>query len=660
MPEVSSALDRVFHLHRLGEFANARTEGEAALTLHPDDPSLLRLLGDACCRTGDLAKGVDYLRKAHDLAPGEPGIRADLANALAAQGDLAAAEKVCEVGPGASAELSRVYGNILQAQGRHDEAIAAYGDVLAAHADDWETWNNLGNSLRAIGDRAMAADALSRAARLRPDVAAIHLNLGATLVEAGRLQDSVGAYQAAARLMPDHAPLLLDLGRLLRHLRRHSEALIPLRRAADLAPDHVQAQLELGRALASLALLDEAEDAYRRALAANPKSIAAYLELGILLERSNRVDSLVKLLSTADAQGVVGEELTYLRALSLRREGKLKEALALAVKAPAAIEPARRARLIGRLADALDDPETAFAAFEEMNRMALRSHPDARQRAEQYRRHVASVEALVDEDWYRSWWPAEPDQKRPAPVFLVGFPRSGTTLLDTILMGHPDIHVLEEEPILEPVKAALGGFSRLPGLDAAGVDRLRTLYFSELDKRLPVAAGAVIIDKLPLNLVGAPLIHRIFPDARFVFARRHPCDVVLSCFMQDFDINDAMANFLDLGDAALLYDGVLRLWEKCTEVLPLRVADVRYEGVVDDVEAEIRPLLEFLGVPWDDKVLDHERTAVERGRIMAPSYDQVTERIYDRASGRWERYRKQMAGVLPLLSPWAERMGYQV
>ena len=95
-------------------------------------------------------------------------------------------------------------------------------------------------------------------------------------------------------------------------------------------------------------------------------------------------------------------------------------------------------------------------------------------------------------------------------------------------------------------------------------------------------------------------------------------------------------------------------------MFPLRVHGVRYEGVVGDMEAEIRPLLDFLDLPWDDKVLDHKRTAVERGRIMAPSYDQVTEGIYSGASGRWERYREQMRDVLPILAPWAERMGYDV
>lgn len=660
MPEQTTALDRTFDLHERGNFAEARAAGEAALPQHPDDPSLLRLLGDSCCRSGDLPKGIDYLRKAHELAPADVQIRVDLANALAAHGDLSGAEAVCGKDVGESPALARLRGYILQAQGRHAEAIDAYGQALDKDPDDWETWNNLGNVLRTTGDRETAVEVLARAARLRPDAVAVHLNLAAALVEASRLQESVASYQAASRLAPDNAAIQFELGRLLRHLGRLSEAVAPLERAAELAPRQVEIHLELGRALVSGMRFDEAEVAYRRALDADPRSVAAYLELGIVLERGNRLGQLAELLKMADDHGVSGDELSYLRALSLRREGKLEEALLQAKTAPAQIEPARRARLIGRLADSLDDAATAFAAFEEMNAIALRAHPDIRLRAEHYRASVTAITNLVNETWFRDWRTAEPDRKRPAPTFLVGFPRSGTTLLDTLLMGHPQVHVLEEEPILEPVKAALGGFSRLADLDKAEVDRLRALYFSELDARLPNAGGAHVVDKLPLNILGTPLIHRIFPDARFIFAQRHPCDVVLSCFMQDFEINDAMANFLDLGDAALLYDGVMTLWEKCGRVLPLSVHDVRYERVVEDAEAELRPLLSFLDLPWDDGLLDHRRTASERGRILAPSYDQVTERIYDRASGRWERYRAEMAGVLPTLSPWAERMGYSV
>jgi hypothetical protein len=259
--------------------------------------------------------------------------------------------------------------------------------------------------------------------------------------------------------------------------------------------------------------------------------------------------------------------------------------------------------------------------------------------------------------WVRSWSPLEPGE-RTAPVFLVGFPRSGTTLLDTVLMGHPGVLVLEEEPILERVGAELGGMERLAGLAAAEAESLRTLYFDEVDKLLPEAPAHIVIDKLPLNLLAIPLIHRLFPDARIVFAQRHPCDVVLSCFIESFAINDAMANFLDLGDAARLYDLVLTFWQRCRDGLPLAVHDVRYESLVADLEGEARPLLDFLGLPWHDAVLDHQRTARARGTILTPSYSQVIRPLYREAIGRWQRYREQMAPALPLLAPWAAQLGY--
>src|SRR3546814_219350 len=247
LPENTTALDRAFDLHKRGDFAEARSVGETALPQHPDNPSLLRLLGDSSCRSGDLTRGVEYLRKAYDLTPADLQIRLDLANALAALGDLSTAEAVCGTDASQSPELGRLRGYILNAQGRHGEAIDAYGLVLDKNPDDWETWNNLGNALRAAGDRETAAEALARATRLRPDAVAVHLNLGATLVELGRLQDSVAAYQAAARLAPDQAPIQFEFGRLLRYLGRLSEALAPLERAAELAPLQGEILLEIGK-----------------------------------------------------------------------------------------------------------------------------------------------------------------------------------------------------------------------------------------------------------------------------------------------------------------------------------------------------------------------------------------------------------------------------
>jgi hypothetical protein len=233
-------------------------------------------------------------------------------------------------------------------------------------------------------------------------------------------------------------------------------------------------------------------------------------------------------------------------------------------------------------------------------------------------------------------------------------------LLDTMLMGHPALHVLEELPVLQRVNAEVGPLERLQTLGAEEIGRLRRLYFETAEGLAPGGAGKRIVDKYPLAIGLVPLIHRIFPDARFIFAWRHPCDVVLSCFMTNFRLNDAVANFLDLEDAARLYDGMLAFWEKCRAVFPLQVHDFRYEAMVADREAELRPLLTFLGLPWEEALLDHQATAAKRGYVSTPSYAQVTEKVYSRAAGRWERYRAEMAPVLPILARWAERLDYRV
>ena len=279
----------------------------------------------------------------------------------------------------------------------------------------------------------------------------------------------------------------------------------------------------------------------------------------------------------------------------------------------------------------------------------------------------ARVEVLAKRysgDWVEDWRPIEGNDGQPDPVFLVGFPRSGTTLLDTILRSHAAIAVVEEAPAVAKMRKAL---ERLPGgdpnglaqLDPADLAGLRQTYFTELEKYLePDDRSAILVDKLPLNIIEVGLIHRIFPKARFLFSLRHPCDCVLSCFMQDFKLNDAMANFLDLEDAARFYDKVMTLWQQYQELLPLGVQTVRYESLIEAFDETLTPVFGFLGVDWDEGVRDYAGTARRRGRINTPSYNQVTQPLYTRSRGRWERYREDLQPVLPLLLPWARRWGY--
>ncbi len=368
-----------------------------------------------------------------------------------------------------------------------------------------------------------------------------------------------------------------------------------------------------------------------------------------------------QLIGTAEAQGLAGDEIDYLRALLLSREGDRAGALDLVrdLQSPA-ISPSIKAQFAGQLADRLDRTEEALRFYEDMNAAQAQSPMGVGVDRSAYQRAIAALDAQTTPAWFAEWAAPPIPADRPAPAFLVGFPRSGTTLLDTILMGHSDTHVLEELPIIENMARSLGEMDNIRTLDAAAVADLRGQYFAELDKRSLPPAGSLVIDKNPLSMIRMPLIHRLFPDAKIILAMRHPCDVVLSCYSQNFKPTEAMASFLDLANASRTYDRIFHYWETCRAVFPIDVHMLRYEAMVADAEAATRPLFDFLGLEWQDAVLDHQKTAAERGFIRTPSYAQVMEPIYSSASGRWKRYEAEMREVLPILEPWVEHYGYSL
>jgi hypothetical protein len=213
--------------------------------------------------------------------------------------------------------------------------------------------------------------------------------------------------------------------------------------------------------------------------------------------------------------------------------------------------------------------------------------------------------------------------------------------------------------LLGAAERQIGKVAELAQVPRRSLEQARKAYFAEQDLHVDPAFTGLVVDKLPLNLVGAPFIEAMFPRAPIIFAKRHPCDAVLSGFMQAFRMNDAMASFLTIEDAADLYDAVISGWRAILERFRLNVHTVTYERLVRDPEAELRPLVGFLGLPWNDAMLAHTKTAKERGTILTPSYDQVTEPLTSSSVGRWRRYEEQLRPVLPVLLPWAEWLGYE-
>jgi tetratricopeptide (TPR) repeat protein len=616
-------------LARRGEFARAILSGEAALRDAPNDGPLELFLGLLHARRLDLHRALPHLRRAVALIPGDVLPRIELARALVGVERLDEAElairEVASHGPHAT-QLLRVRALIHQRRGAHRAAADLFEIAVARDCRDFESWGQLGASLLALGDAEGAIRALGRSLAVRADQPLIRARIAEAQAAAGLADEGLRAARAQARSLPYDPMVRVTIARL--------EDLLGRPEAAQSALDH--------------------------ALVLDPNCRPALFAMADLYERDNRLDALEAVIDRIEATGLPRGETALLRARLLYRRGALRPALALAMLAPETLGGGGKALLVGQINDRLGRHEAAFAAFAEMNHACAAQVDGAARMARDFRAMVAARTRTTTSEWAQGWSPAAPVAARPAPVFLFGFPRSGTTLIDTMLMGHPGALVLEERPVLHAVAEKLGRFERLAELDRKAVDDLRSLYFETLDSLAPDASGRLVIDKLPLGIVDTALVHRIFPDARFVFVERHPCDVVLSCFMTRFDPKGGMANFLDLGDAAALYDAVMAHWRQCRAVFPLDVHTIKYESTIADAEGELRSLAAFLGLDWDPRLLDHRRTAGERSFIATPSYAQVAEPLYNRARGRWEKYREQMAPVLGILAPWAEEMGYEI
>ena len=450
------------------------------------------------------------------------------------------------------------------------------------------------------------------------------------------------------------------------------KALAWLKRAAEAAPADVGIRIAYARLLADMGWVNEAlaemdegsRLALERVLANNGQGATAISsanlqdlrELGLLLERSNQLDGLGQLLTATEKAGIKKETLGSLWASVALREGRPEEAKRFLLQDHAYFDDSHWDRLMTKVADALGDVDGAFAAAGAMNRAAA-GYDEWRRRGAHYRSQIRATAQIVTPEWALRIPTAEPSDGISDPAFVVGFPRSGTTLLDTFLMGHPKTCVVEEGRMLE---LATGVISEAIGIDwpADLVMRARQVYLDELSRHVPPSFWGLVVDKHPMNMLRLAVLHALFPKSKVIFAQRHPCDVVLSGYMQSFRLNHAMASFLDLADAADLYDASMTMWTRSREAVPQPVHTVVYERLVADPGAELRPAVEFLGLNWSDDLLDHQTTAKSRGLITTASFDQVVEPLNSAPSGRWRRYRKHLEPVLPVLLPWAERLGY--
>lgn len=510
------------------------------------------------------------------------------------------------------------------------------------------------------------------------------LNVLATRLEIeGRYEDALRLLNRAVAISPGDVGARNALSLCLQRLDRPAEALYHVDELLKKHPDLGFVHANRGNALIALGSLGSAKQSHLRALALEPGNLAATAALAsIATHRGEHEEArrwAEQALATAPGfpDAVMSLAAAELAGGATARAETLLHQLIMDSRAG----PTDRARATGLLGDVLDaagrygEAFDAYATCNDALRQIHRRFADATSMLAYTRTLAAAMRAVA------------PPQQRPADsvvddapggaradasagssggplghTFLLGFPRSGTTLLEVLLDGHPQVVSIEEHELLtdgvmrfmrEPLN-----LEPLARADESQLQALRAAYWNRVRSAGVDVAGKMFVDKHPLNTLKLPLIARLFPQAKILFACRDPRDVVLSCFRRRFKMNPAMYELLTLQGGAAFYDAVMGFADQARSSLGLDWRMVRYETLVTDLTQEMRGICGFLGLEWADGMGDFA-ARVQAREHATPSTAQLARGLDRSGMEQWRNYLEPLRAILPVLQPWVERFGYQ-
>jgi tetratricopeptide (TPR) repeat protein len=584
----------------------------ALLEQHPDSGALWQLLG-ASQRARDI-DALPALRRAAELLPADPVAHHNLANALCGAGRLeeaiASYHRALELNPG-FAQAHQNLGHALADSGCMQEAAECYRRAVEIHPGFAAAWHSLGNAQRSLGRLNAAAASHRRALEIEPGLVAAHHGLGIVLRDLDRLDEAVDSYRRALALEPLDAELHRSLGLALRLSGRTAQAEQSCRRALELDPSSAATLVVLAESHADRGGFLEAEALYRRAVALEPDSPEAWAGLARL-----------RPMTPADAQWLAEARRIADSGLPPRREVPLRYA-------------------IGKYFDDTQDYAQAFGHFHRANELT-KSYRAPHDR-EALRR---SVDALIERHDHR-WLHGQRGAVRAreaasmGPVFIIGMLRSGTSLAEQILASHPLVFGAGELSFWSRAAA------RPWPAGEPGERELAALADEYLRLLEGLSHGAQrVIDKMPANFLHLGLIHAALPDARVIHMQRDPIDTCLSIYFQHFEGTHSYAT--DLGDLAHAYGEYRRLMQHWRQLLPAEILlEVPYEALISEPETWSRRMLAFIGLDWDPRCLEFERT--ERTVITASKW-QVRQKISTAGVARWRHYERFIEPLLARLT----------
>jgi tetratricopeptide (TPR) repeat protein len=585
------------------------------------------------------------------------------AHARLRAGELEAAEVLCREALALEphrADALNVLGAVLHAMGRAGEAHEVFDELTQLEPDEARHWANLGTLRRELGRYDQALMAYMRATELGARDADFFFNVGLTHLDRHDYEAARAVLKRATQLAPRDAAIRFEYAKACYESLEMEEAAEALGDWQQLDGMDATLLANIGHSLMNLGETRSAELAVRLAAVEGQADPRASLTLAQIFERTNRVEEAGAILDGLGKHAAqLGTDLTGAQAQLAQRRGEHEKAIGLFQRCLNSQSDFHTRHIelfaIARSQDALGQYDEAFATLQEAHRSqvehfkltapAATARGGATMSITQYGCDAADVSQWSDEGAPSS---AE------SPIFIVAFPRSGTTLLELTLDAHPDLVSMDEQPFVQGALDDLLAIGvsypeRMAGLSASQLEDVRQKYWARAARKVRRDAGQRLVDKNPLNLMRLPVIRRVFPNARIILALRDPRDVLLSCYMQHFRAPDFALLCRSLETLAAGYRRAFDFWYEQARLLRPAVREVRYETFVADFERETRNLLEFLEVPWHDATLQPAQRARAKGYISTPSYSQVVEPVNARSVGRWKGYARYLEPVLPMI-----------
>ncbi|MFC1845004.1 tetratricopeptide repeat protein [Thermodesulfobacteriota bacterium] len=611
VPTQQNILQQALALHEAGRLQPAEKLYRQILATQPDHPQALHYLGILAHQLGENELSAELINNALKCSPDYVDAHINLGITFKRLGKLdeavASFQRALNLKPD-DAVAHYNLGNTLKEQGKLNEAIISYRQTLTLKPDYAEAYYNLGNVLNEQGKPAEAAVCYRQVLILKPEYAEAYSNLGNVLKEQEKLDEAIVCFQQALTLKPDDALIHYNLGNTFKDQGKLDEAVASFQQALTLKPDFAEAHHSLGLIFREFGKMDDAIACYRKALSLKPDYARAYRNLSLIVKCTDINDDIQVM------------ENLYSKKEETSDTDRIDLGFALA-----------------KIFENLGDYDKSFHFIHESNQLKRRSYEYSIQEDHDLFKRIKET---FSPDFFASHHDSGLQEK--TPIFILGMPRSGTTLIEQILASHPLVFGAGELAILANLANNICTESAAPqfpecvqDLDVDAFERMGADYVAQIREYSNVAKH--ITDKMPHNFLYVGLIKTILPAAKVIHCLRDPMDTCFSLFKTEFAGAHKYAyDMVELGQYYNLYHDLMTYWEK---VLPGFMYTLRYEQLVADQQGQTKSLLDFCRLPWDDACLTFHKT---QRRVSTASLAQVRQPIYKDSVGLWKHYEKQL------------------